>query len=332
MSLHPIFAPILESIFPQSDQLEQAAEKALPRRFDGSSITGFGELAEESELREIAGFIGYSISADGRVWSGARHGRPAGGWLSIHIDRNGYRRAFLFDGQRIKGLRLARAVLQAFVGPAPSPTHQANHIDGDKQNDSASNLEWVTPVENTHHAIATGLVEGRSARLVDRDGRMVPIGELPRHPTLTASMVAGRVFEMGWSLAHALVTPALPRGYTADGKPKRPAVRAKLDRDQVLAISKDKRPLRVVAADYGVTPECISQILRGVTWAAVTGFGDLSTDIAQQTAAEREQDRQDAADIAARFGEGFTLFGDGERDEEAELQADQRQDLIRRSA
>ena len=65
---------------------------------------------------------------------------------------------------------------------------------------------------------------------------------------------------------------------------------------------------------------------------SITGFGDLATDIAQQTAAEREQDRQDAADIAARFGEGFTLFGDGERDEEAELQADQRQDLIRRSA
>lgn len=61
---------------------------------------------------------------------------------------------------------------------------------------------------------------------------------------------------------------------------------------------------------------------------SITGFGDLATDIAEQTAAEREQDRQDAADIAARFGEGLSLC-DG-TDERLELERDMHDDMQRR--
>lgn len=252
-----------------------AASKAEPRRFSGASITGFGGLDEEVELRPIDGFTGYFITSDGRVWSEARPGRPVAGFLRTQLDRNGYRRAWLFDGRRARGVRVARAVLQAFVGPAPSQVHQANHIDGDKENDRVANLEWVTPVENTHHAIRAGLVTGRSPRLVEHDGRLVPVGSLPRHPSLSAEMVAARVFGHGWDLAAAVTTPALPRGYNGDGSPKRPSGREKLTPELVATIAKDTRALQVVAAEYGVTPECISQLRRGVTWSSITGFGEL---------------------------------------------------------
>lgn len=56
-----------------------------------------------------------------------------------------------------------RLVAQAFI-PNPDPEHktQVNHIDGNKHNNHVSNLEWVTPLENTRHAYLTGLKDGVS--------------------------------------------------------------------------------------------------------------------------------------------------------------------------
>jgi hypothetical protein len=50
----------------------------------------------------------------------------------------------------------ARLLAETFLGPAPTPTHQAAHNDGDRLNDTVSNIRWATPKENNADKVAHG--------------------------------------------------------------------------------------------------------------------------------------------------------------------------------
>jgi hypothetical protein len=50
-----------------------------------------------------------------------------------------------------------RLVAAEFLGTCPKGI-QVNHKDGDRLNNHASNLEYVTPSENTRHSVVAGLL------------------------------------------------------------------------------------------------------------------------------------------------------------------------------
>lgn len=72
--------------------------------------------------------------------------------LTPRIRAGGYVAVTLFR----KDIPIHHLVCESFNGTRPHG-YQTNHKDGDKRNNAAQNLEWVTAGQNRKHAMETGL-------------------------------------------------------------------------------------------------------------------------------------------------------------------------------
>ena len=70
--------------------------------------------------------------------------------------KNGYAYVTLYKKGTTRTFRIHRLVATTFI-PNPDNKPDVNHIDGNKDNNSAINLEWVTKSENQLHAWKIGL-------------------------------------------------------------------------------------------------------------------------------------------------------------------------------
>lgn len=102
-------------------------------------------------IKGTKGFI--EVSNRGRVRS-LLTGTPR--ILKTQTDSNGYHRIRVTIEREKMTYKVHREVAKAFIDN-PNKLPQVNHIDGNKQNNDVSNLEWVTNKENAHHAIVNGL-------------------------------------------------------------------------------------------------------------------------------------------------------------------------------
>ena len=120
---------------------------------------------EGEEWRDVVGWENsYEVSNFGRVRTKERLVKRKGNSVSVltrklkqcYIDEDGYARVSLYEDGRTQLLGLHRVVAAAFV-PNPNNFEQVNHINGIKEDNRASNLEWVTNTQNIRHSIETGL-------------------------------------------------------------------------------------------------------------------------------------------------------------------------------
>ena len=120
--------------------------------------------------RTIGGYPQYQVSDRGRVRRCRRDGHRV---LKPVAASNGYYQICLYNGGKSRRVLVHALVAAAFLGPRPSPEHQINHLDGDKANNTAENLEYLTRRENRRHASATGLcargLRNGAASLTDRE-------------------------------------------------------------------------------------------------------------------------------------------------------------------
>lgn len=84
---------------------------------------------------------------------------------------------------RNKRILVHRSLLLAWVyNETPNETTVPNHIDGDKNNNTIDNLEWVSYVDNTTHAYRNKLI---SAGVVSARARNAITGEIKEFITLS---------------------------------------------------------------------------------------------------------------------------------------------------
>ena len=84
---------------------------------------------------------------------------PSGKTLKQRVDKDGYL-YFLCNGGKARFFT-HRAVALCFVNnPDPSKCKEVDHLDNNRANPSADNLEWVTHGENVRRAAARGSYSG----------------------------------------------------------------------------------------------------------------------------------------------------------------------------
>ena len=128
---------------------------------------GMGMGVGDELWRDVHGFEGkYQVSDHGRVRSMDRqvpmrsiHGLEYYRHKKGVELRPGTCRGYLIVNLFPYGtIAVHRLVAQAFVeGYKNDGGLEVNHKDGNKRNNHASNLEWVTKKENQDHAVAKGL-------------------------------------------------------------------------------------------------------------------------------------------------------------------------------
>lgn len=103
------------------------------------------EQTKDQNRVTIKGYEGlYEIDRQGNVYS------ERTGLMKCYID-HGYVKIGLTKNHVRKNYYIHRLVAGAFI-PNPNNLPEVNHIDGNKQNNSVNNLEWITSKENQKHA------------------------------------------------------------------------------------------------------------------------------------------------------------------------------------
>lgn len=139
------------------------------------------------EWKEIKGYEGlYEVSDIGEVRSLPRQGTK-GRILKQH-ERKGYLRVGLTKDHKTTWCSVNRLVAEAFI-PNPDNLEQVDHINSNRLDNRAENLQWLTRQDNVIKAcgkkircIETGKVYNTTAEA------LVELGKPKNHSSITAAL------------------------------------------------------------------------------------------------------------------------------------------------
>ena len=106
---------------------------------------------------ELADYPNYYIKAEPPTLMRMRNGKMIECSQCLNSTKDAYWAVTLYTKERKKVKRSMHRILMETFVPNPDKKAHVNHIDGNKSNNSLSNLEWATPSENAQHACNMGL-------------------------------------------------------------------------------------------------------------------------------------------------------------------------------
>lgn len=119
----------------------------------------------EEIWKPIPGFSRYHASNLGRLKSLRYKNGNTEAIFKPSPDFRGYFKTMLLDDNgKYRSWYVHKWIALAFLGERPEG-NQINHIDGNKQNNKADNLEYCTCSENMIHAFRTGLMKPKRGSL-----------------------------------------------------------------------------------------------------------------------------------------------------------------------
>lgn len=110
-------------------------------------------------IKSIAGTGGlYQVSSLGKVR------RRGSAFQKGSADGKGYIQVALYLKPNVWTLKKVHRIVAEHFVDNPLNKPQVNHMDGNKQNNAADNLEWCTNKENNIHARRLGLIDSRGEK------------------------------------------------------------------------------------------------------------------------------------------------------------------------
>lgn len=143
---------------------------------DIENFEGFYQLSDQGRIRSVTRYVEHPRHGkqlvNGRI---LRHGKDGGGYHFVYLCKNG----------KPKMKKVARLVAFAFVpNPDPVKYYDVNHDNGNKDDNSAPNLNWTDDSGNQKHAFKTGLNKAlvgvhspssKSVKQINTDGSVIKI-------------------------------------------------------------------------------------------------------------------------------------------------------------
>lgn len=124
--------------------------------------------ADPAEIwRPVNGFRGYEVSNLGRVRSNHTNCHKSGKILPYWIDAYGYCTVMFGTRGNTARKRVHRLVADAFIDN-PNNYKLVNHIDENKQNNRADNLEWCSYHHNANHGTRNNRIGAAHQRQVEQ--------------------------------------------------------------------------------------------------------------------------------------------------------------------
>lgn len=226
---------------------------------------------KEEIWKDIEGFDGrYQVSNYGRVWSYARKNAKL---LKPKIDKDGYHEYGLTKqgDKKCTYRRAHRLVAMTFI-PNPDNLPVINHIDSVKDNNYVSNLEWATVGYNTRHyydfALNDGSTRPMSSLTKEECAEMVVMykagatyGEIKEAFSLSCEKDLLTDFFSGRRCAEV-------SGITNDIRSRDNNPSLKVNEEIALKVIHarvvDKRPLKCIREEFGLSDGHISVLSRGL--------------------------------------------------------------------